>query len=228
MPAAPIHSLKDILLLNGRGTLIILPEITEEQVTLKTSSFSLPAWDPERLPSAAHLFEDLPSRIQEHLRVIIDQHYPTEAARTTFTNHMGYSVTPDDVLAGLRARCTISTFDLSHEIATRAITVYLSYEVKVIYEALTGNRLNVRPQERTSDSSVITDYGFRFGDGIKILWADKSSRAFDRFIGELMEQMRDRSAVELCTEPVPTTYRGYKAILGKVRVSPSSCRTSPT
>ncbi|KAI0272873.1 hypothetical protein BGY98DRAFT_1179060 [Russula aff. rugulosa BPL654] len=50
----------------------------------------------------------------------------------------------------------------------------------------------------------------------KNLWADKSSRAFDRFIGELMEQMRDRSAVELCTEPVPTTYRGYKAILGKL------------
>jgi hypothetical protein len=65
---------------------------------------------------------------------------------------------------------------------------------------------------------VINDRVFWFDDGTKVLWGDKSSRAFDRFIGELMEQMRYRSVVELCNEPVATTYCGYKAILGKVRV----------
>jgi hypothetical protein len=41
-----------------------------------------------------------------------------------------------------------------------------------------------------------------------------------------MEQMRDGSPVELCVEPVATTYRGYKAILGKVRVAPVRCLLS--
>lgn len=220
MPGAPILTWKDLLLPNEQDTRVIIPDVTEGQVTSKTSSFSLPAWDPERLPPSAHLFEDLPSRMREHLGVIINQHYPTQAARATFTNRSGYSVTPNDVIQGLRARCASWIFNLSHETATGAITEYLSYEVNVIYQALTGNFLHVRGQEHTSDSSVITDRGFRFDGGIKILWGDKSSRAFDKFIGELMEQMRDGSAAELCTEPVATTYRGYKAIMGKVRVCP--------
>lgn len=118
-----------------------------------------------------------------------------------------------------------STFNLSYEAGTRTIAEHILYPVHVIYEALTGNFLDVHGQEHTSNSSVITDRIFRFGDGKKILWGEKSPRAFDKFIGELMAQMRDRSSVELCSEPVPTTYRGYKAILGKVRVC--LCQTSP-
>ena len=218
MSGAPIHTWKDLLLPNEQDTHVIHHYVTEGQETSKTSSFSLLEWDPERLPSAAHLFEDLPSRMREHLSAIIDEHYPTEAARTTFTYSWGYSVTPDFVLGSLRAHCTCSTFDLSHEPETRFIAESLSLDVKLIYEALTGNMLHIRGQEHTSNSSVITSCGFRIDGGLKILWENKLSSAFDRFIGELMEQMRDRSAVELCIEPVATTYHGYKAILGKVRV----------
>jgi hypothetical protein len=216
--------LKDLLLPNEQDTRVILSQVTEGETTTKTSSFSLPAWDPERLPPSARLVEDLPSKIQEHLGVIVDQHFSDQVARTTFTNRRGRSVKPDDVVEDLRDRCTNWTFNLSYEAATRATTEYISYQVRVIYEALTGNWLDVQSQQYTVDSSVITDRVFRFDDGIKILWGDKSSRSFDRFIGELMEQMRDGSPVELCTEPVASTYRGYKAILGKVRVCP--CQTS--
>jgi hypothetical protein len=156
--------------------------------------------------------------MHEHLGAIIDQHFSDQAARTSFTNRRGRSVTPNDVVEDLRDRCTSFTFNLSHETETRAITEYLSYQVGVVYKALTGKWLDVRGQVRTSNSSVITDHVFRLDDEIKILWGDKSSRAFDRFIGELMEQMRGRSAAELCIEPVATTYGGYKAILNKVRV----------
>ena len=224
MPDAPFHTWKDLLLPNEQDTRIVLRGITEGQETAKTSSLSLPAWDPERFPPSAHLFEDLPSRMQEHLGVIIDQHFSDQAARTNFTNRRGRSFTPDDVLEGLRDHCTAWTFNLSHESATQFIAEPLSYQVKVVYEALTGNWLDVRGQEYTTDGSVITDRVFRLDGGIKILWGEKSSRAFDRFIGKLMEQMQNRSPVELCSEPVATTYHGYKAILGKVCVY--SCHTS--
>jgi hypothetical protein len=163
----------------------------------------------------------------EHLVAILDQHYSTEAAGTTFTYRNGHTVTANFVLGDLGGRCIgWTSFNLSNEGSTSLVTGALLHEVGVIYEALTGNFPDVRDQERTSDSSVITSHGLRFKfDGeIKILWEDESSRSFDRFIGELMEQMRDRSTVELCMEPVPTTYRGYEAILGKVRVCPLQYR----
>ena len=219
MPGAPIHTWRDLLLPNEQDThRVILYQVTEEQRTAVTSSFSLLAWDPEKLPSAAHLFEDLPSRMHEHLRVIIDQHFSDQAARTSFKNREGRSVTPVHVIERLRDNCADYTLYLSYETGTRTIAECLSCSVKVVYAALTGNFLDVQGQEPSSNGAVITSRVFQFDDGIKILWAEKSSRAFDRFIGELMEQMRDRSTVELCIEPVATTYRGYKAILGKVRV----------
>jgi hypothetical protein len=172
MPSAPIHTWKDLLLPNEQDTRVILPRVKEGQETAETSSFSLLAWDPERLPPSAQLFEDLPSRMHEHLGAIIDQHFSDQAARTSFTNRRGRSVTPNDVVEDLRDRCTSFTFNLSHETETRAITEYLSYQVVVVYKALTGKWLDVRGQVRTSNSSVITDHVFRLDDEIKILWGN--------------------------------------------------------
>jgi hypothetical protein len=116
--------------------------------------------------------------MQEHLGIIIDQHFSDQAAKTSFTNRGGHIVTPDDVLKGIQELCTTWTFNLSNEAATGVTTGYLSYHIMVIYEALTGNRLDVQGQEHTIDSSVVTDRVFRFDDEIKILWGEKSSRAF--------------------------------------------------
>jgi hypothetical protein len=188
MASASIHTLKDLLLPNGQDTRVILSQVTlsqdtEGQEATKTSSFSLPAWDPERLPLSAHLSEDLPSRMQEHLGVIIDQHFSDQVARTSFTNRRGRSVKPDDVLEDLRDRSTGLFFNMSYEAAPLAVTEGLSYQVKVIYDALTGKWLDVRYQQSTINSLVITDRVFGFDGGIKILWGEKSPRAFDRFIG---------------------------------------------
>ena len=215
-----IQTWKDLLFSNERDKSVILSSVTQGQNTTKTSSFSLPAWDPERLPPSAHLVENLPSRMQEHLGDIIDQHFSDKAARTNFTDRSDYSVTPDVVLGLLRSQCASFTFDLSNEAGTRTIANFLSYPVKVIYELLTGNFLDVQGQEHTSNSSVITDRIFLFDGGIKILWGEISSRAFDRLIGEFMGELRDGSSAELCAEPVPTSYRGYKAILAQVRLCP--------
>lgn len=224
MPGAPIHTWRDLLLPNEQDTHVSLYEVTEGQNTAKTSSFSLPTWDAERLPPSARLFEDLPSKMHEHLAVIIDQHFSDQAARTSSTNRIGYSVTPNSVIEDFRGHLSNCAFSLSHEARTGSITGYLAYLVNIVYAALTGNFLNrQRRQERTSDGAVITDHIFQFNDGIKILWADKSSRAFDSFIGEMMKQMRGRSAVELCTESVATTYRGYnlQGHLGRRHLSKS-------
>lgn len=226
MPGTPVLTLKDLLLPNEEhDTHIILQRVTEGQIPAVTSSFSLLAWDPERLPRSAQLFKDLPSKIHEHLGLIIDQHFSDQAARSSFTNHIGYSVTPNRIVQELRSHCTHFTFNFSHEVNPRVISQFISYQVAVVYEALTGNKLDVQVQERSRYSSVITDHVFRLGDGIKILSAEKSSRAFDRFIGELMEQLKDGSSIELCSKPVATTYHGYEAILAKVRVCP--CQISP-
>ena len=107
--------------------------------------------------------------------------------------------------------------------ATR-ITEELSYQVQVIYRALTGIESTVRGQERTSQNKVITDYGLLLHGRVKILWENKSAKAFNKFIGPLSDRMKDGPAT-LCTEPKQKKYDGYKAIMAKVRVC--LCQASP-
>jgi hypothetical protein len=163
--------------------------------------------------------------MQEHLGVILDQHYPNQAAMTSFINRRGSVLTPNELIRSLQNACGEHTLNLSYEPGTTSNTEHLTTMVRYIYFGLTQDPLDVQGQKRTANGSVITDHVLRFGDKIKILWEDKSSNVFDTFIGELMERMRDGPASLsscLCTELQPTMYKGYKAILAKVRVCPLS------
>jgi hypothetical protein len=100
-------------------------------------------------------------------------------------NLSGESITPDNTIRNIQNLCTSHILNLSYEHGASTITNFLSYSVKVIYGALTGNQLDVQGQEHTRDQSVITDHSFSVGDRIEILWEDKSSKVFDRYIGKI-------------------------------------------
>jgi hypothetical protein len=213
---------------NDHDTRVILSDVIEGPIATSaatTSSFALgkSRWDPKRLPALAHLFEDLPSKMLQNLRAIIDQHYPDQSASPNFTDHRGRIFTPDGIKLDIEARLAPLTLNLSYEPGVSMITEVLRYSVQVLYAVLTGDSLEVNGQSRTRNNAVRTDHLFSLGDRSGILWEDKSPKAFDKFIGELMEKMRDGSTV-LCRETKPTVYKGYKAICGKVRVCP--CQTS--
>ena len=153
-----------------------------------------------------------------HLRSILDQDYADQVARTGFTNMWGRNVTPNDVLVTLQEQCARLAFQFNYEGGSKAISQYLADLVYDVYHALTGQELEYRAEQCTSFGQVVSDFTYRVGDGVHILGVVKSPKAFNKFIGKLLGQMRDGSPAQLCFESVPTAYGGYKAILGKVLV----------
>jgi len=76
MSSVTIDTWRDLLLPNDQDTRVFLLQVenTEGQ-HVQTSTFA-PHWqvaDPERLPPSAHLFEEFPSKIRDHLGVILNQ-----------------------------------------------------------------------------------------------------------------------------------------------------------
>jgi hypothetical protein len=66
---------------------------------------------------------------------------------------------------------------------------------------------------------VITDHAYKLAGAMKILWGNKPPKAFDAFVGQLMNDIRaHESGVIPFPELSPTAYNGYQAILTKVRV----------
>jgi hypothetical protein len=159
-----------------------------------------------------------------HLRVILEQSYPEQLARTGFANTWGRNVTPNDVLETLQEQCARRAFQFNYEGGSKAISQCLADMVYDIYHVLTGQELEYRAEQCTSFSQVASDFSYRVGNGLHILGEDKSPKVFNHFIGELMGQMRDGSSAPLCFESIPTTYNGYKAILGKVHAVASVSR----
>jgi hypothetical protein len=189
MSGITFHTLRDLLLPNNDQDIrIILTKGVEEQITagaIQTSPFhpKKSRRDPNRLPISAHLSIDLPSRMRAHLGTIIDQDFSDQVARTSFAGASGDVTTPGWIIRAIRECCATYPVDLSHEPSITHTVESLSQNVGVIYRVLTGEELNLRRQDRTENGSVVTDYAFRLRGRIAILWENKSSRTFDRFIG---------------------------------------------
>jgi hypothetical protein len=224
-----MSTLRDLLIPNHQDTRCFLRQRrqvdeTEGQTIANTSSFTPQLWKPERLPSSAHLCEGLPSKMFEHLGTILDQYYADQVARTSFTNYRGRNITPNDCIELLRDHCARQELQFNYEGGSNALSQHLSDLVYDIYYVLTGQELHYRTEQPTPFSQVVSDFSYRVGSRVHILGGVESPKSFNHFIGELMEQMGDGSAAPLCFESVPTTYSGYKAILGKVRVVSSASR----
>ena len=215
-----IHTLNDLLIPSGQDTRCFFLNVVEEHSIAATSTFSLSLWDPQRLPPSAHLCDDLAGKMLEDLAAILDRSYSSQAGRANFTNILHRNTTPNDILSSLQLQCAARKFPFHYEGGAKAISDSLSLAVFSIFHALTGKELTYQVELPTSSGQVISDFSYKVDGLLHILGQAKSPKAFDHFIGELMQQMRGESpaSTPLCTESAPTTYRGYKAMLAKVRV----------
>jgi hypothetical protein len=215
-----ISTWRDLLLPGDRYTPFRISQVDgEEQGTTNTSPLSLHLWKCNRLPPSASLIEDLPHKMQEHLRFLIDQFCSDQAARISFTDDNGYTVTPDGTFGIIQRQCCYIIIRVNRESEPGFIARHLSDLVVDIYEALVQDRPHFRDREHSSDNAVITDHRYQLNGQVKILWEDKSPKVFDKFVEELKGQMSTNgSPIDLCTESEPTVYEGYKAVLAKVRV----------
>ena len=216
-----IRTWKDLLLPNGHDTHIFLSRIdnrARDGVT-SPSPFNPPKWDPGRLPTIVHQIDDFPSKIEGHLRQLVDDHYATQAARTQFKGDGELSFTPDFSWRMLQRSCERLDFRLDHEYEADEISLHLSHLVCLIHEALTEKKSLASRKERTHRAIVVSDRANPLDDGkIKLLWENISPRVFDKCFEELMNQTKAQgSSVKMYPEISPTMFRGYQAVLGKVR-----------
>jgi hypothetical protein len=229
MSGTLIHTLKDLLIPHGQDIRCFLQNVNQkkekgQRVAVKTSSFCPQLFKQTRLPTSAHLCEDLPIKILEDLAFILDHLYPDQVARTSFINVLGDNVTPNDLFASLRRGCALQAFSFNYESGPKALLQSLSHFVHDIYHALTGKTLSYEAEQSVGWRQVITDGTYEVNNRVHILVEAKSPRVFNRFIGELIHQMRDGSPAQLCVGSKPSKYCGYKAILSKVCVVASvSC-----
>src|SRR5258708_6841346 len=232
-PSNHIHTWRDLLLPNGWDTHVELVEIdkaVQEKRNIVTSTFAPPAFSFYKLPSEVHLVKDLPLRMQEHLRQILDQNRADQASRTIFTNEAGFDSTPDAVLNALRKRCNKLHFPLKYEHGASAVGDALSDLVTTIHDALMETEmLKFRRLERAEGGAVITDQTYLLARQIKFLFGSKSPAVFDKFVGGFMKHFMKKSLVRLRYRSTskPSKLRGSKAIFGKVRLVASVSNLLP-
>ena len=91
--------------------------------------------------------------------------------------------------------------------------------VESIHYALTEKISEFTNEQPTDRSVVVTGHIYKLDSAIRILWEDKPPKAFDAFVGQLMDDIEAcGSWINPYPEPSPATYDGYRAILVKVCV----------
>jgi len=222
MSDVTINTWRDLLFPNdqdARVSLLRIDRTRGQDSTAKTSSLSNPGIVPNQLPSNAYVVPNLPERMSEHLEILLDRHYSVQAATTSFTEGYSESLTPKGVFQSLQRNARNVNFRLNYEPGSSSIGPYLFSLVQIIYQALTESpRLSFDTEVHGPGDHVIGDFTYLIDNRITILVENKSPKVFDRFIGQFMEQGRDGRPISLCSESVATSYEGYKAIFGKVRI----------
>jgi hypothetical protein len=110
-------------------------------------------------------------------------------------------------------------FPHNYESDAKAIASHVSQLDRNLHYALTEKIPEFRNQEYMDHTVVVTNHVYKLDDTIKTLWEDKSPKVFDAFVGQLTNEIRaHESEIIPFPELSPTTYDGYQAILGNVRV----------
>ncbi|KAI9510072.1 hypothetical protein F5148DRAFT_1374703 [Russula earlei] len=211
-----INTWRDLLLPDHQDVHVRLRQIHETPVTsvVQMSSFNPLLGNQMRLPASVHLVENLPAMMWEHLGDIINQSYSETAAGTVFLDDED-PITPQSALQQLRRGCRRTSFFANREASSGAIALNLSYLVEDIYRALTNDMLQFLSQEPSLNRMVITDHSYRLNGEVKILWQDKSPHVFNRFMEELMTQLRTPE-MSIPIRGSSNKHTGYEAILGKL------------
>ena len=232
MSSITIQTWRDLLLPNDQDTHVFLPQVPQVDNTegqhVQISTFAPQVADPgERLPLSEHLFEEFPSRIWDHLCVILNQSCSGQATGTSFTNRRGRSVTPAGLLGRLQDQFDECLFQHHYETGSVDIMKHLSSTVSGIFKALTETKAAYAREIHSSCHGVVSDFAYLLNDRKKILGEIKSPKVFNDTIGAFMQQISNESLVALCTESELTPYSGHLAIFGKVRaVTSVSCPPS--
>jgi len=150
--------------------------------------------------------------MHQDLRCIISENYARQAAGSQVISDDGFTTTPHALFRQLRSYCETMNLNIASEAQVERIAVDISRLVQEIYDALTGHWLRFDMEISTKRPVVITDCVYLFGDTIKILWLNKSAKAFDALIGQL-EDAKD------CASGLDHLLTGPVAILAKVCVT---------
>ncbi|KAH9973496.1 hypothetical protein BGW80DRAFT_1560357, partial [Lactifluus volemus] len=200
---------------SAQDTHMVLPKLdvgkTLEEVDPRTSSFTPLEWTSQRLPSRLHLTKELPYKMHQDLRHILNEHCRTQAGNLIST--------PSDPFSVLRHGCTqIHVFDSKSPSDVTTMATYLYWLVCSTYHALTGEYVSFDMKWHTDHNIVVTDEVYRLKSDryrVKILWDNMLLTEFNQLVGELMDDLRHGSRLEPYSQTVPTKYKGYKATLGK-------------
>lgn len=243
MPTAPIHTWKSLLLPKNYDSRIFLSHVSKGATQHGTGPaesrpvFTPPEWYPDRLPSRVHLVNDLPFKMQTHLRGLLDHEFYASRAVQKHCTDDSYSerdvkklrTSPGAAFHHFKSRCETSDFPLTGGAGADMVATHLSDLVRDVCNGLTGGRPLVCHSACTKREVLSTDIVYnrlyddceRYGkDWIDILWENKSPKAFNHFVGHLMDQLgaHGPSGFNPFPELSPIKYDGYQAILAKVRV----------
>jgi len=157
--------------------------------------------------------------MSEHLAILLDRHYSCKRQRQVSQRGYSESLTPKGVFPSLQRNARNVNFRLNYEPGSSSIGPYLFSLVQIIYQALTESpRLSFDTEVHGPGDHVIGDFTYLIDNRITILVENKSPKVFDRFIGHFMEQGRVRTSYKSMLRVGGTSYEGYKAIFGKVRI----------
>jgi hypothetical protein len=193
---------------------------TREEVDrfVHTSSFSPRECTSQRLLSCLHLTKELPYKMHQDLRHIINEHRHCRIrAEGTHTTIRGRTTTPSETFSYLQIDLGYR-FNLNYEDNIGSMAHYLSIMVKDIFHALTGKDVVCHLEPHADRNVVVTDLTYKVDDMIKILWDNESFKVFNQLVGKLMDDLRHGSRLEPYPQTVPTKYKSYTATLGKVCV----------
>jgi len=136
------------------------------------------------------------------------------------------SLTPCSVLTTLWQECTDTILFHRNEASASDIARILSHIVRYIFSVLREDVLDFTPQVWTNlrhtgtyrDPEVITNHVYAVNGHPKNLWEDKLSKAFNFFIGQLLDMINSsnsKSGLGISPRGM-RNYEGYNAILSKV------------
>ncbi|KAI9453885.1 hypothetical protein F5148DRAFT_453903 [Russula earlei] len=213
---AGINTWRDLLFPVSQHVHVSLEQYHNPPVSRSVQTSSLNAamvGGHSHLPASVEPVGGLLDSMRDHLVEIINENYAEPAAGTVFSGTT-HPITPQSVLQQLQLSCLLTSFSTKNEASSGAISQNLSFLVGVIYLALTNDVLRFRSQEPSRFRRVVTDHSYRIGNEIKILWEDKSSHVFERFMRtELRSLLGTNRVLDL---HLASSYTGYKAILNKL------------
>jgi len=150
------------ILFPDQQTARIVPQLVDETIGTShaaTSTFHPNHLDITKLPVRVRLLPELPGRMDDHLRLIVNDHYTEQAAATELLNGNA-RWTPTHYLEQLQSHCALTRIYYSTESQVRTVATWVASMARNIYRGLTGTEnttLGFDTEIPNADRTVRTD-----------------------------------------------------------------------